>query len=111
MGAKNYDEPFTSRNTIAEIKDKSITSRTIIGSIIGTLIASVICGTIWGLSIIYSGTMYFILIPGLILISYLIIRLITKQSRNNTLVFIATFLSAFLAIIFGIGLYYLVNNI
>lgn len=92
-------------NTIAEIKDKSITSRTIIGSIIGTLIASVVCGIIWGLSIIYSGKMYFILIPGLVFISYIILRLITKQSRNNTLVFIATFLSTFLAIIFGIVLY------
>jgi hypothetical protein len=90
---------------VNEIKDQSITSRTIIGSVLGVIIASLVSGTIWGLSIIYSGRMIFILLPGLVIISYLIIWLCTKQSRKNTMVFISTFLATFLAVIIGILLY------
>jgi hypothetical protein len=93
------------------IKDKTITSRTIIGSIVGTLISSILCGAIWSYTIIKTGTMYYILLPGLALISYVILRLLTKQSKNNTLVFIATFLSTFLAVILGLLFYKIVADI
>ncbi len=91
-------------------KDTSINSRTIIGCVIGVIISSLIGAGLWCYSIIQTGKMYYILTSGILIISYIIIRLLTSQSKNNVLVFIATFASAFIAIPLGLWFYNIVTN-
>jgi hypothetical protein len=93
-----------------QTKDTSINSRTIIGSIIGLIVSSLVGAGLWCYSIIQTGKMYYILTPGILVISYLIIRLLTRQSKNNSIVFIATFISAFIAIPLGLWLYNILTN-
>jgi hypothetical protein len=91
-------------------KDTSINSRTIIGSVIGVIVSSLIGAGLWCYSIIQTGKMYYILTAGILIISYIIIRILTKQSQNNILVFIATFASAFIAIPLGLWFYNILTN-
>ena len=89
----------------AEIEDKKIRPRTIIGSIIGGGIASIIGGTLWGLQMIYSERMFVIFFIGLGLLSYSLINALTKQTKNNSFVFIATIISVILSLFIGQLLY------
>lgn len=91
-------------------KDTSINTRTIIGSIVGIVLSSLIGAGIWCYSIIQTGEMYYILTGGILIISYLIIKLLTRQSKNNVLVFVATFVSAFIAIPLGLWWYRLLTS-
>jgi hypothetical protein len=91
-------------------KDTSVNSRTIIGSIIGMIISSLLGAIIWCYSIIQTGHMYYILTTIILLISYIIIRILTGQSRNNLLVFLATCASAFIAMPLGFWFYRLLSN-
>lgn len=93
----------------AEVKDKSISSRTIIGSITGGAIASVIGGGLWGLEMIYSNAIFYLLLFGLLLFCYGVIKLFTRQSKNNIVVLIATILSFVLALIIGALLFNIVG--
>ena len=86
-------------------KDRRITPKTILGSVIGSVIASVIGGILWGLQLIYSHRIFFILGLGLILLCYGIIKLTTRQSKENTAVFIATLIAVLLSLAIG-GLLY-----
>ncbi len=88
-----------------ELEDKKIKPRTIVGSIIGGAIASIIGGTLWGLQMIYSHRIFYILGIGLALLCYGIIKGATKQSKNNKVVLIASIISIILAILFGQFLY------
>ncbi|HTN45957.1 MAG TPA: hypothetical protein VL098_06375 [Flavipsychrobacter sp.] len=97
-------------NIEKNVKDTSINSRTIIGGIIGIAISSLIGAAVWLYSIIQTGRMYYILTPGILIVSYVIIRLLTGQSSNNALVFIATFVAAFIAIILGLWFYSLLTK-
>ncbi len=91
-------------------KDTSINSRTVIGSIIGVIVSSLIGAGLWCYSIIQTGKMYYILTAGILIISYIIIRILTRQSKNNVLVFLATFASAFIAIPLGLWFYSLLTR-
>lgn len=88
-----------------ELNDKKVNPKTIVGSIIGGLVASIIGGTLWGLQMIYSQRIFYILGIGLVLLCYGIIKLLTKQSKNNTVVLIATIISVVLALFLGQFLY------
>ena len=89
----------------AEIKDKKITSKTIVGSLVGAGVATIVGGTLWGLQLIYSQRIFYLFVIGLALLNYFIIKFITRQSKNNIVVVIATALSIILAILFGQILY------
>lgn len=93
----------------AEIEDKKIKPRTIIGSITGGGIASIIGGAFWGLQMIYSKRMFYIFFVGLVLFSYYVIKALTKQTKNNSFVFIATIISIILALFIGQLLYEIVG--
>jgi tetrahydromethanopterin S-methyltransferase subunit F len=80
-------------------KDRSITSKTIIGSIAGIVVGSLICGSLLSFVIIYLIQLYFILIIPVYIICYFIIKLITRQSRRNPVVFIAAFIATVLSFI------------
>lgn len=86
-------------------KDLSITRRTILGALIGTIISSVAGGVLWYYINLQTGKIYYVITPFILLVSYPIIWFCTRLSKNNAVVFIANFLSAFIAIILGIWLY------
>jgi hypothetical protein len=88
-----------------ELEDKKIKPRTILGSFIGGTTASLIGGLLWGLQLIYSKRMFYILLVGLVLLCYGIIKLITGQSKKNNAVLVATVVSVLLALIIGQLLY------
>jgi hypothetical protein len=91
------------------LEDKKIKPRTVFGSIIGGLIASLIGGVLWGLQIIYSKRIYYILLFGLVLLCYGIIKVSTRQSKKNSVVLITTIISVILSLIFGQLLYEIIG--
>jgi hypothetical protein len=92
-----------------ELEDKKIKPRTIFGSVIGTVIASLIGGTLWGLQMIYSKRIFYILFLGLILLCYGILKLSTKQTKKNTIVLVATAISIILSVLLGQLLYAIIG--
>jgi hypothetical protein len=85
----------------SEHEDKEIKPRTVFGSLIGGILGSLAGGVLWGLQMIQMHRIFFILIAALILISYGLIRLFTKQSKSNTMVLVATILSVVGALFIG----------
>lgn len=92
-----------------ELEDKKIKPRTVFGSLIGGAIASLIGGVLWGLQMIYSKRIFYILFIGLVLLCYGIIKISTKQSKKNSVVLIATIISVVLALIIGQLLYEIIG--
>ena len=86
----------------AMLADTSIGTSTIIGSLVGGAIGSLISGILFGLSIIYFDRIFFFLLVIVYIICYSIIKLVTKQSRNNLAVFIASFLATVGAAVIGL---------
>ncbi len=84
-----------------EQEDKKIKPQTIFGSVIGGGIASIIGGILWGLQMIQMQRVFYILIFGLAILSYGLIKFITGQSRNNKAVLVATIISVISALIIG----------
>lgn len=82
-------------------KDREINPRTVIGSIIGGTIASIVGGILWGIQVIYTHVIYNLFYIGLALICYGIIKVATKQTQNNKVVLIATIVSFFIALLIG----------
>jgi hypothetical protein len=87
------------------IENLTVDSDTILNSIAGIIISSVISSFTITLLIYTINSLivfhFFLLIPAYI-INYFIIRLITKKTRDNLAVFIATFLATVLNFIFFI---------
>ncbi|MEP6845374.1 MAG: hypothetical protein ABI861_05200 [Panacibacter sp.] len=92
-----------------EQEDRKIKPSTIGGSLFGGIVASIVGGILWGLQMIYTGRIFFILIFGLALLCYGIIRLFTKQSNKNIVVSIATIISTLIALFLGQLLYHLIG--
>lgn len=92
-----------------ELEDQKIKPRTIFGSIVGGTIASIVGGTLWGLSLIYSGRIFHMLLVGLVLLCYGIIRISTRQTRKNAVVLITTIVAVVLALLIGQLLYDIVG--
>jgi hypothetical protein len=90
-----------------EQQDRQVGPKTISGSIFGGLLASAIGGTILGVWLIQTHHLFYISLALQAFLSYLIINRITKQSKNNSAVFIATGIST----LFAIGLGFLIFNI
>lgn len=107
LSQEEIDEVVNQRfNFLEEQKnDLTVNSGTIVGSVFGGLLGGIIGGILWGLQMIYSGRMFYIFLLGLIFISYGFIKLLTKKSRNNIAVFIATALSVLFALTLGIYMY------
>ncbi|MBV4356319.1 phosphatase PAP2 family protein [Pinibacter aurantiacus] len=81
--------------------DKKITSRTVIGSVIGGLAASTVSGTLWGIFLIQTHRILFVMIFGIAALCYGIIKLSTRQSKQNKMVVISTAVSVALALLIG----------
>lgn len=89
-----------------ELKDKSISSRTIFGSVFGIIISSIISGIIYGIQLITMARIFSLIIFGLALINYGIIRLLTNQSKYNKVVLIAVLIATGISILIGDFLYH-----
>ena len=101
------DAAINSAITVAKsnLKDSKISSRTIIGSLIGMTIATCIgVGIIW-LSMVQTNDVNAVAQISTFPIAYGIIYLFTRQSENNLVVFLASFLSACLSIVIGLILF------
>lgn len=93
------------------IKNHSITAKTIIGSLIGVIIAALAGAVVLCYSVIKTGLFYYAVPVGIYMMAYAIIWLITKQNRNNVVVFIASFVAAFIAVPLGLWLCSLLANL
>lgn len=81
----------------ALIKDKSLNPRTIIGSVIGGIIATLVSGILLGQLFLYTNRVLVIMLALVAVFNYLIVYLCTKQTYRNTIVLIATICSTALA--------------
>lgn len=88
-----------------QLNDKAITPNTVVGSLLGCGIASIIGGSLWGLQLIFSNAVFSILAIGLFLLCFFIIKFFTKKSFKNTSVFVATAVAVILSIVIGQLLY------
>ncbi|HMH21206.1 MAG TPA: hypothetical protein VK563_05500 [Puia sp.] len=111
LSAENMNEIIEEQyaNARQDVEDQQIKPRTIFGSIIGTTIASILGGVLWGLQLIYSARIFYMLLIGLILLCYGIIRISTGQTKKNSAVLIATMISVILSILIGSLLYEMVG--
>ncbi len=96
-------------------EDRKIKPRTIIGSVLGVIVAGIIGGIGWGLKEVYAPDIYLkiqlLLVAGLILLSYGIVKAFTRQSKGNVVVLIATVLSVILSILLGLLIGGLARNL
>ena len=90
-------------------RDLEIKPKTIIGSLTGGIIGGTIGGILWGLQMIYSAHIFFIFGFGLFVISYGMIKLLTKQSISNGAVLVSVILSVIYALVLGFFLYNLIG--
>lgn len=94
----------------AHTKDRSINMRTIIGSIVGFIISVTIGAAISYYTAISSGKIYYAIPVIIFIISYVIIRVLIGQSKNNWLVFVSSIFSAICSFIIGLWIVSTVIN-
>ncbi|MGK2860664.1 MAG: hypothetical protein ACSLE0_01910 [Chitinophagaceae bacterium] len=82
-----------------ELEDKKIKPRTLLGGGLAAGIASLIGGVLWGLQMMWSGRVFAIFFFGLVLLSYGLIKLFTKQSHKNVAVILLTAISVIIALV------------
>lgn len=82
-------------------EDQRVKPRTVMGSILGGAIASVVGGGLWGLLMVQTHRIIYFFVAGLALLSYGLIRFFTKQSKENIVVLVATLLSVAGALLIG----------
>jgi len=93
----------------AHLKDTKIDSKTIVKSAVGGSIASLVGGAFWGLQLIYSNRIFIILVVGLALLCYGIVKLVVKKSKENKVVLIASLISFILSILLGTLIFQIVG--
>jgi hypothetical protein len=106
----NYVIDLAIEDAKSHYKNVIVNSRTIIGSIIGFIVASLLSAGLWWYTILLTGKIYYILIGVTVIVSYLIIRILTGQNFRNVVVFIASFISAFAAIPLGLWIYRIITT-
>lgn len=93
----------------AVIKDEKITTGTVTKGIIGGAIAAVAGGIVFGLSLIHSGKVFFILLAGLWIVAFALVKGFTGKSGNNVAVVVISVVSAVIAAMLGFLLYSIVG--
>jgi hypothetical protein len=83
------------------VEDKKVNSETIMKSILGCGLASLVGGAFACLQFLYFGATSYILIGGMGLICYSVVKLVTKKSYNNTAVILASFVAFILSYLIG----------
>jgi hypothetical protein len=93
----------------ADFEDKEVKPNTIFGSIVGGIVASIVGGIFWGLQLIYSKKIFGILVVGIAIVCYAIIRLFARKSYKNNVVFITAIIAVCMALVVGYLLYDIVG--
>ncbi len=83
------------------IIDKKVNSETIMKSILGCGLASLVGGAFASLQFLYFGATSYILIMGMGLICYSVVKFVTKKSYNNAAVILASFAAFILSYLLG----------
>lgn len=83
------------------LSNKRITTDTIVRSIVGLLIASVLGAVLWSCSILFLKKIYFPILIPIYVFNYFIIYLFTRKTRSNVVVFIASVLAIIGSIVMG----------
>ena len=91
------------------MKDTKVDSKTIVKAAVGGSISSLVGGAFWGLQLIYSNRIFIILVVGLALLCYGIVKLVVKKSKENKVVVIASLISFMLAILLGTFIFQIVG--
>jgi hypothetical protein len=92
------------------IKNHSINTKTIIGSLMGIVIGSLIGAALICYTVVHYGKLYNAVIIGNFVVSSILIWLVTKQNGNNVVVFIASFTAAFVSVPLGLWFCSLLAN-
>ena len=95
----------------ATLADKEINSNTIVGSLTGILVGSVLGSIFLIICIVIFNSIVYFPIVGVYIIAYQTIKFITKKSRNNIVVFVASFISTILALLIAIFVAKLFTNL
>ncbi len=88
----------------AHVKDITVDSKTVAKAVFATVIASIVGGIYIWFVLSNASRIPILFFIGLGLLCYGIIRLITKKTKANTIVFIASFLSFTFSLLIGYGL-------
>lgn len=91
------------------IEDKKVSSDTIAKSILGCGLASAIGGALVSLQYIYLGATSVIMIIGLALVCYSVVKFTTKKSYNNTAVLLSSFASFMISYLIGYAVFLIVG--
>jgi hypothetical protein len=83
------------------VEDKKVTSDTIMKSILGCALASLVGGAFASLQFLYFGATSHILVGGMGLICYGVVKFVTKKSYNNTAVILASVVAFILSYLIG----------
>jgi hypothetical protein len=83
------------------VEDKKVTSETIMKSILGCGLASLVGGGFASLQFLYFGATSHLLVIGMGLICYAVVKFVTKKSYNNTAVILASFVAFILSYLIG----------
>jgi hypothetical protein len=84
-----------------EIKNETVTGKTIVSSILGIVISSMVGGVLWGLQMMYTKRIFYIFLFGLAFLCYGIIKFITKKTSKNNAVFVGTIISIVCSVLLG----------
>ena len=79
------------------LNNSRITSKTIIGSLTGILIGTCISGVLLFIGTYFEGGFSFVFLLPAYLINYLLIRILTKQTAENAMIFISSLVATILA--------------
>lgn len=82
-----------------EISDRKINSNAIIGGFFGIIIGSILGYLFLMVGIHFLEKFYFSSMIGAYIVCYLSIKFLTKQSRNNVVIFIASFIAAVISMV------------
>lgn len=85
-------------------KNLKVTSKTIVGGILSFLIGGSTIGVLFALSIVKYERIYYGIIGFAFLLTYLVAWVITKQTKDNVIIFLSSFASIFLALVLGLWL-------
>ena len=89
----------------AIVEDKKVNSETVVKSLIGCGMASILGGAFASLQFIYFGATSVLMVIGVALICYGTVKFVSKKSYNNTAVLLASFVAFILSYLLAYGAY------
>jgi hypothetical protein len=91
------------------VEDKKVNADTIVKSLLGCGLASLIGGAFASLQFIYFGATSLLMVIGVVLICYGTVKLVTRKSYNNSAVLLASFAAFILSYLVAYGVFAVVG--